>query len=121
MLLQDVMAPFVLENLNCSGSEASLLDCPGVSGATTFGFSGYDADADGAQLFTYAYLQISGGVDFAACDPLQGSYAFVACGMTDGPGVNSITVVLLLPFKTCMSLVLVLNACGCSMDEMASV
>lgn len=69
--LQDVVAPFVLDNLNCTGGEERLVDCPGATLP--------DPVADYGLLYTA--LSIVG-----SCDPLQGTYAFVACGTLTGPG-----------------------------------
>ena len=60
----------VLENLECSGTETRLVDCPRISAETA---------ADDDYSTTFYELQI------ARCDSLQPSYAFVACGNTSGP------------------------------------
>lgn len=84
--MQDVVAPFVLENLNCSGTETTLLECPGARPpADIISYSDYTSYPE----YTYNYLSLSNP---AACDPLEGTYAFVACGMTDGPGTISHTM-----------------------------
>jgi len=76
--MQEVLAPFVLDNLNCSGVETSILECPGaMGGMPTFG----DPSFDGSVI-----IYNSNGGAPPGCDPFLASYAFVACGMTDGPG-----------------------------------
>lgn len=81
--VQDVTAPFVLENLNCSGTEASLLDCPGVMQQGTYdAYGDYDPYTYNSFEYTYTYYD-----EPTTCDQTQrSSFAFVACGMTDGPG-----------------------------------
>eukprot|EP00892_Ulva_mutabilis_P004970 jgi/Ulvmu1/2845/UM144_0010.1 len=53
-------APFVLENLNCNGTESRLLECPGFMG-------------EAVQDYSYEPL-------LAICDPAGSAPAFVACG-----------------------------------------
>ena len=57
----------LLENLECTGTEGRLVDCP-VTTDDDYGFR-YD--------YTYAYNSFQTP---SFCDPLQASYAFVACG-----------------------------------------
>lgn len=66
--VQEVRAPMVLQNLDCSGGEARLLDCPGVMGDYI------DADE---------YAQVSTFV----CDPASATYAVVACGTIPDQGM----------------------------------
>ena len=67
-----MLAPLVLDNLNCTGAEKRLVDCPGATLP--------DPVSDYGYLYTNL-LSIVG-----SCDPLQGTYAFVACGTLTGPG-----------------------------------
>ena len=69
--LQGILAPLVLENLNCTGKEERLVDCPVLQDDGTE----YNGDA-------YIYNGDDG------CDPLQATYAFVACSNTTGPGTR---------------------------------
>ena len=69
--LQGTLAPLVLENLNCTGKEERLVDCPVLQDDGTE----YNGDA-------YIYNGDDG------CDPLQATYAFVACSNTTGPGTR---------------------------------
>lgn len=64
--MQDILAPMVLENLECSGTEARLVDCPRISAEA-------EADAD-----------YTSDTQSVRCDPLRPNYAFVACGTTSG-------------------------------------
>lgn len=75
--LQGILAPMVLENLGCTGDEARLVDCPG-SQQSDLNDYGYITD------YGYTYY----GFRTDGCDPLEPSYAFVACGNTTGPGAN---------------------------------
>ena len=76
--VQEVLAPFVLDHLNCSGVETSILDCPGaMGGMPTFASPVYDGSV---------VIYNSPAGPSPGCDPFLASYAFVACGMTDGPG-----------------------------------
>ena len=63
----------VLENLNCTGTEERLIDCP-VSQDADYGFDPGYFDVDSP-------FPIGSG-----CDPLRATYAFVACGTATGPG-----------------------------------
>eukprot|EP00892_Ulva_mutabilis_P008281 jgi/Ulvmu1/5825/UM025_0082.1 len=74
--LQDVVMPFVLENLDCAGSdpEARLLECPGVMEERDYN-TGYNPDG-------YSFADRIG---LTQCSPAGAGYAFVACGMTVGP------------------------------------
>ena len=74
--MQEVQAPFVLESLDCDGSEARLVDCPVSLEAPPGEPPGGDE---------YAYTEAP-----TTCDPSGLSYAFVACGMAAaaaGPGL----------------------------------
>ena len=83
--MQDILAPMVLENLECIGTEARLVDCPRISPEAV-------ADDDYS-----SYTQSS------RCDPLQANYAFVACGTTSGPRAPSpCTVVFTWSLSTCL-------------------
>lgn len=76
--MQEVLAPFALDNLNCSGTEASILDCPGaMGGMPSFGSPSFE----GSVVIYNTPVGPSPG-----CDPILASYAFVACGITNGPG-----------------------------------
>lgn len=57
-----VQAPFVLENLGCSGDEGRLVDCP-----------------------PQAMPESTRGRN-AGCTPFEDHYVFVVCGATSGPG-----------------------------------
>eukprot|EP00892_Ulva_mutabilis_P004962 jgi/Ulvmu1/2838/UM144_0002.1 len=75
---QDFLAPMVLENLNCTGSEERLLECPGVMEGFETIYSDYSV-TDIRLGFTY-YGEFS-----MYCDPLRGTFAMVACGTSTGP------------------------------------
>ena len=90
-MLQSVLAPMVLENLNCTGAEARLVDCPGIMIETETVYSDYNL-ADIQASFTY----YGGGEP--VCDPLLGTFAYVACGTQTGPGVSLLPCLLLHPF-----------------------
>ena len=76
--VQGVLAPFVMDNLNCSGAETAILDCPGaMGGMPTFASPVFDGSV---------FIYNTPGGQPPGCDPFLASYAFVACGMTDGPG-----------------------------------
>lgn len=84
--LQGLRAPFVLENLNCSGTEERLLDCPGVMVDDPYGpFYEYYGNV-------YQYGRFP-----SVCDPLLGTYTIVACGNEIGPGAASFASFHLLP------------------------
>ena len=68
--MQEVQAPFVLENLACTGAEERLIDCP---------VDRTDSDYNS----NYDYGSYSGQPD--RCEPFGPSYAFVACGSSTGP------------------------------------
>ena len=82
------MAPIVLENLECDGTEARLVDCPRISAET-------------AAEYEYSPYNIDGNTN-NRCDPLLPNYAFVACGTTSGPRA--------LPTLGCVHVVFL---CGC--------
>lgn len=82
--LQDVLAPFVLQNLNCSGTESRLLDCPGVT-QEMGSFDDYDDVDEPYGSYDSTILSSLRSPDNRACDPLAfaGNLAFVACGNSD--------------------------------------
>ena len=67
--VQDVVAPFALENLGCSGNETRLLDCPIAvplaEGVDTGSFNDYTQ---------------------AVCDPYRENFVRVACGSSQDAG-----------------------------------
>ena len=67
--VQDVVAPFALENLGCSGNETRLVDCPVAVPPAEGDYSFYD------------YGQ-------AVCDPYRGTFARVACGSSQDAGAS---------------------------------
>ena len=71
--MQAILAPMVLENLNCTGTEERIIDCP-VSQDDDYAF-------DPDYVYVYSAVNTNDG-----CDPLQATYAFVACGTATGPG-----------------------------------
>lgn len=70
-LPQDVLAPIVLDNLNCTGTEERLLDCPGA----TEPYPEY--------AYYYEMLAPRGG-----CSSVRAQFAFVECETLDGPGAT---------------------------------
>ena len=69
--VQEIQAPFVLENLACSGAEQRLVDCPLD-----------ETNSDYASVYNdYGYSRIPN-----QCEPFAQSYAFVACGSPPAPG-----------------------------------
>ena len=84
-MLQDVLAPIVLENLDCAGTETRLLDCPGSMDVVETVFTDYFLDEI---RFSFQYY----GEFSTFCDPLRGTFAFVACGETVGPGVTTLVL-----------------------------
>eukprot|EP00892_Ulva_mutabilis_P005573 jgi/Ulvmu1/3388/UM016_0004.1 len=72
--IEAILAPMVLENVACNGTEARLVDCA-VTQEDDYGFD-YD--------YVYTYY---GAVNNRGCSPLQTTYAFVACGTATGPGM----------------------------------
>eukprot|EP00892_Ulva_mutabilis_P002374 jgi/Ulvmu1/12137/UM084_0064.1 len=70
--LQEIQAPFVMENLACTGAEARLVDCPVDENDQEYQ-NGFGLD--------YSYSGSSPG----SCEPFGQSYAFVACGASAGP------------------------------------
>lgn len=73
LCVQDAVAPVVLQDLNCTGTEKRLVDCPGtLEDDYLYSFS-----------FEYTYIPDSRGI---GCDPLQGTYAVVACGTEENAG-----------------------------------
>lgn len=80
MTVQEALAPFVLENVNCTGSESRLVDCPVATGV---GLELIDYGADTGD-YSYEYMQYK--PEF--CDFRKGgTFTFIACGATSGPGV----------------------------------
>ena len=73
------MAPMVLENLACTGTEERLVDCPGSRARD---IPDYSPAYDYFQEYYYNFPVVG-------CEPLAPSYAFVACGNTVGPGAAS--------------------------------
>ena len=85
--MQDILAPMVLENLECSGMEARLVDCPRIS-------------AEAAAGNDYASFTLR-----TRCDPLRANYALVACGTTSGPRAPSMhgcVYILVLLRRSCL-------------------
>lgn len=79
-VVQDIIAPFLLENLNCTGDEARLVDCP-VS--TDVSYDTYYTPFEDPYYFTYTQPR-----DIPLfCNFIEGTFAFVACGAESGPGV----------------------------------
>ena len=80
----EVVAPFVLENLGCSGDEARLLDCPVFDSDTVtpaYDSSGFDYFED--------YINPE------TCDPIAGgggTFARVACGTSSSAGLRLLSV-----------------------------
>eukprot|EP00892_Ulva_mutabilis_P005578 jgi/Ulvmu1/3392/UM016_0008.1 len=72
--IEAILAPMVLENVACNGTEARLVDCA-VTQEDDYGFD-YD--------YVYTYY---GAVNIRGCSPLHTTYAFVACGTATGPGM----------------------------------
>lgn len=72
-MLQDFIAPIALENLNCTGAEERLVDCPG---------------ATETEYSDYVYLYQGSGATIGTCDPVQGTFAFVSCGPATGTGMT---------------------------------
>ena len=73
-LIQEVVAPFVLENLGCSGDEARLVDCPVVPDTEPRDYS-------------YDYFRDYSNPD--VCDPFAaggGTFARIACGTSSAAG-----------------------------------
>eukprot|EP00892_Ulva_mutabilis_P007287 jgi/Ulvmu1/4930/UM204_0001.1 len=62
-----IVAPFVLENLGCAGSESRLVDCPVFE----------EADTDGQNDYSYRFRDYTNS---AECDPFAGTFSQVACG-----------------------------------------
>ena len=75
-LLQEIVAPFALENLGCTGTEARLLDCPVADSDEETPAPEYD--------YNYRFRDYTNS---ATCDPFAGSFAEVACGTSDAAGV----------------------------------
>ena len=73
--MQGILAPMALENLNCTGTEERLVECP-VSQDDDYG-------SDPDYVYTYFAINSNDG-----CDPLLPTYAFVACGNETGPGTT---------------------------------
>ena len=74
--VQAVLAPFVLENLGCTGNESRLFDCP-VADSDDDGPADYSADD---------YIEEYSNP--ATCDPFSDSYARIACGTSSAAGMH---------------------------------
>lgn len=76
--VQAEVAPFSLENLGCTGSEARLVDCPVQKlRVDTVDYTYSFTDYDYSSLF------------FDACDPFAESYASVVCSNITAGGVHT--------------------------------
>eukprot|EP00892_Ulva_mutabilis_P007276 jgi/Ulvmu1/4920/UM202_0005.1 len=75
--LKDVIASFVLENLNCTGSETRLVDCPVATDVSFYDPPTLD------YMYEFVYADINNPSDL--CNFADASFAFVACGNTAGP------------------------------------
>ena len=85
---QEVVAPFVLENLGCSGDEARLLDCPVFDSDTA-------TPAVDDSIYDYSRDSINSGT----CDPFAGgggTFARVACGTSSSAGLRHLSVLCVL-------------------------
>lgn len=71
--MQAVLAPFVLENVECTGAEQRLIDCP-VD----------DDDSEYQIVFDSRDYAYSNSALSPTCEPFGLSYAFVACGGDSG-------------------------------------
>lgn len=71
--VQELLAPFLLENVACTGAEVRLIDCQL--------FTGTRLEPD--YRFDYRYSTIQDPAD--GCDPHGPKYAFVACGTLAQP------------------------------------
>lgn len=69
--MQDIIAPFVLENLACAGTETRLLDCP----VSRVDRSSPTADDGSEEFYDLDYNDARCGAELGSR-----SYAFVACG-----------------------------------------
>lgn len=81
-LLQGIRAPMVLENLDCSGTEMKLVDCPGAMDDVETVYTDY-----GVSAIRYSFVYY--GEFHTYCDPARGTYAFVACGQATESGASS--------------------------------
>lgn len=85
---QDVVAPFVLENLGCRGDEARLVDCPVFDSdiaTPPFDYSRYD------YFVEYSSPDV--------CDTTLGdggTFARVACGTSNSAGLCRLTVLYVI-------------------------
>ena len=79
--MQGVLAPFVLENLNCTGAEAMLVDCPVATDFTDYN----DVPVNSAGQYEFTYLN---NFDSISCDFFEARFPFVACGGVTGPGAH---------------------------------
>ena len=80
--MQEVVAPFALENLGCDGTEARLVDCPVVDID--------EATAPTSYVFTSDYQYFQDYTNSAACDPFTDSYARIACGTSSAAGAGQL-------------------------------
>lgn len=108
--LKEEVAPFVMENLGCSGNEARLVDCPAFNGtqdpALTFSPTttdyGPDDYYDDGKAPNFDYDRDDYLIDFNSrrdrlenlnrgeCHPFRANYARVACGTAQTPSAMSI-------------------------------
>lgn len=72
--VQDIVAPFALENLGCSGNESRLVDCPVVESD--------DVDPEGGRGF------VAGTDNPAVCDPYIGTFTTIICGTKEAAGAR---------------------------------
>ena len=82
-LIQEIAAPFVLENLGCIGDEARLVDCP-VADSGDYSALAQDYDYDRSVL---GYFRDYGNA--GTCDPFAaegGTFARIACGTSSSAG-----------------------------------
>ena len=74
-LQEEVRAPFVIENLGCTGSEERLLDCPQAMDEYVFTYS--------LEFDFHYYVQMA-----KQCDAEVAAYAYVACGTLTDQGAQ---------------------------------
>lgn len=89
-------APFVLENLDCDGTEERLLDCPGPRAMTELNYLAHN-NADDAYDTPISYYY--NGASFPDGCGNVFSTAMVACGMLSGPGATTCCECLELQVK----------------------
>eukprot|EP00892_Ulva_mutabilis_P007290 jgi/Ulvmu1/4933/UM204_0005.1 len=71
----EILAPFALENLGCTGDESRLVDCPVFVEVESTDYTPYDY-----RFRDYTNSDI--------CDPFSGTFAEVACGTSTMAGAN---------------------------------